>query len=146
MPYIIKKAKEGYKVCKKDEPKRCFSKQNLTEETAKKQRTAIILSELGLSRKRGGAGNTLPEEMPKTVAGIKETLIANGFDTHVFDLAQQRPAPKKADWETLYKDCQTEKKEAGPEPVGSFVSGPEEGFMKLTLRDNKGGSKKKNTK
>ena len=50
MPYIIKKTKEkgkvGYKVCKRDEPERCFSKHPLSEKKAQKQRTAIILSEL----------------------------------------------------------------------------------------------------
>jgi hypothetical protein len=50
MPYIIKKTTEngkiGYKVCKRDEPERCFSKHPLSEQQAKKQRTAIILSEL----------------------------------------------------------------------------------------------------
>lgn len=51
MPYILKKEKSGFKVCKRDEPSRCFSKEPLTEEQAKKQRTAIILSEL---RHQGG--------------------------------------------------------------------------------------------
>jgi hypothetical protein len=50
MPYIIKEAqkegKKGFKVCKKDEPKKCFSKNPLPKETAQKQRTAIILSEM----------------------------------------------------------------------------------------------------
>lgn len=50
MPYIIKKFEDGYKVCKKDEPDKCFSKKPLTEETAKKQEKAIILSEM-----KGGA-------------------------------------------------------------------------------------------
>lgn len=58
MPYIIKKTKEkgttGYKVCKLDNPKRCFSKHPLTEIQAQKQRTAIVLSELRRSRKVGG--------------------------------------------------------------------------------------------
>ena len=57
MPYIIKETKEkgvkGYKVCKLDNPKKCFSKHPLKEEQAKKQRTAIILSEMGRSKKRG---------------------------------------------------------------------------------------------
>jgi hypothetical protein len=57
MPYIIKKTKEngetGYKVCKLNNPQKCFSKHPLTEEQAKKQRTAIILSEMGRSKKRG---------------------------------------------------------------------------------------------
>lgn len=56
MPYIIKevteKGKTGYKVCKKATPKKCFSKAPLTKEKATKQRTAIILSEKGLSKKK----------------------------------------------------------------------------------------------
>lgn len=51
MPYIIRPATEkgekGFKVCKQDDRKRCFSKHPLPIETAKKQRTAIILSEMG---------------------------------------------------------------------------------------------------
>jgi hypothetical protein len=54
MPYIIKKVKNGFKVCKEDEPKKCFSKKPLTEETAKKQRTAIILSE----KRKEGSGKS----------------------------------------------------------------------------------------
>jgi hypothetical protein len=46
MPYIIKPVNNGYKVCKKDDPNKCFSNKPLTEEKAKKQEKAIILSEL----------------------------------------------------------------------------------------------------
>jgi hypothetical protein len=35
----------GYKVCKEDEPDRCFSKKSLPKKTAVKQRIAIIISE-----------------------------------------------------------------------------------------------------
>lgn len=51
MPYIIKKVKTGFKVCKKDEPKVCFSKRGLPLKRAKKQRVAIILSEAGRKKK-----------------------------------------------------------------------------------------------
>jgi len=44
MPYYIKKVKDGYKVCKKDDTK-CFSKEGLTEERAEKQMKAIGRSE-----------------------------------------------------------------------------------------------------
>jgi hypothetical protein len=63
MPYIIrpagkaangaKKPVPGFKVCKKDEPARCFSKKPLTREVAERQRVAIIISE----RSRGAHGN-----------------------------------------------------------------------------------------
>jgi hypothetical protein len=46
MPYIIKKVKQGFKVCKKDKPSECYSNKPLTKKTAKAQRTAIILSEI----------------------------------------------------------------------------------------------------
>jgi len=77
MPYILKKTKEkgkvGYKVCKRDEPERCFSKHPLTEKKARKQRTAIILSELGRSIKRGGVESD--ENTPDTpdTPGTPET-------------------------------------------------------------------------
>ena len=45
MPYTIKKVKNGYKVCKKNEPTECFSKEGIPEENAKKQMTAIIMNE-----------------------------------------------------------------------------------------------------
>lgn len=55
MPYVIVPATEnktkGYKVCKRDEPSKCFSNHPLPKERAVKQRTAIILSELGKSKR-----------------------------------------------------------------------------------------------
>lgn len=46
MPYMIKKVGYGFKVCEKKRPNECFSKKPLSMKQAKKQRTAIILSEL----------------------------------------------------------------------------------------------------
>ena len=45
MPYIIKKVKNGFKVCKANQPTVCFSNKPLTKKVAKKQRIAIVLSE-----------------------------------------------------------------------------------------------------
>jgi len=45
MPYILKKVKDGFKVCKKDNPKECYSKKGLPLERAKKQMQAIGISE-----------------------------------------------------------------------------------------------------
>lgn len=59
MPYIIKKVKNGFKVCKEDDKSECFSKKPLTATKAKKQKTAIILSEL--SRKKGSGKPADPE-------------------------------------------------------------------------------------
>lgn len=52
MPYIIKPYKYGFRVCKKNQPSVCFSNKPLTKKMAMKQRTAINLSELGLSNRR----------------------------------------------------------------------------------------------
>lgn len=45
MPYILKKVKDGYKVCKKADKTKCFSKEGLPKETAVKQMKAIQISE-----------------------------------------------------------------------------------------------------
>ncbi len=47
---MLRKIKDGYKVCKKKEPSVCFSKNPLPLKTAEKQRTAILISEA----KQGG--------------------------------------------------------------------------------------------
>lgn len=64
MPYIIQEVKQegkkGYKVCKKNNPEKCFSKNPLPLETAKRQKTAIIISEL--SRKPASTGNKKPKK------------------------------------------------------------------------------------
>jgi hypothetical protein len=49
MPYKIKKVTDGYKVCKKDNMKTCFSKRGLQYDNALRQMRAIIISEHGLS-------------------------------------------------------------------------------------------------
>jgi DNA adenine methylase len=45
MPYILKKVKDGYKVCKKADKTECFSKEGLPKERAIKQMHAIQMSE-----------------------------------------------------------------------------------------------------
>jgi hypothetical protein len=45
MPYIIKEVDNGYKVCKKDEADKCFSKKPLTNNNANKQLKAIEINE-----------------------------------------------------------------------------------------------------
>jgi DNA adenine methylase len=45
MPYIIKKVKNGYKVCKKSDKSECYSKEGLPLTRAKKQMAAINISE-----------------------------------------------------------------------------------------------------
>ncbi len=46
MPYMIKKVSKGFKVAKKNDTSKVFSKNPLTKEKAQKQMLAIILSEL----------------------------------------------------------------------------------------------------
>ena len=45
MPYFLKKVKDGYKVCKRNNSSECFSKKPLSKEKAQKQMTAINISE-----------------------------------------------------------------------------------------------------
>ena len=52
MPYKITPFKSGFRVCKADKSSECYSNKPLTKKNAKAQRTAIILSELGLSKKK----------------------------------------------------------------------------------------------
>lgn len=52
MPFFLKRVKDGYKVCLKNEPSTCFSKKGLTEETAKKQMKAIAIGEGKPSNKK----------------------------------------------------------------------------------------------
>ena len=44
MPYIIKKFKNGFKVCKENSNE-CFSKKQMTKKNAKRQMIAIIINE-----------------------------------------------------------------------------------------------------
>jgi hypothetical protein len=51
MPYTVKPVDDGYKVCKRDEPDKCFSKKPLPKKRAEAQLKAIAMSE----RLRGGS-------------------------------------------------------------------------------------------
>lgn len=76
MPYIIKEVSEGqqtgYKVCKRDQPEKCFSKSPLPKERAQKQRTAIILSEMGISQKKPAAASAAPGKKRSETVGRKQ--------------------------------------------------------------------------
>jgi hypothetical protein len=50
MPYFIKKDKTGFKVCKIEEPNKCFSKDPMPLQRAQKQLKAI-----GISASKGGS-------------------------------------------------------------------------------------------
>ncbi len=129
MPYIIKEAKEkgkkGYKVCKRDEPARCFSKHPLTEEKATKQRTAIIMSEMGISQQRGGNSEEWPPVKELTIAKIKEHLIANGYSDIVTDPANSKKL--KAWWIKTYEEAK-EKGTINQDIRGVMVADANEAF------------------
>lgn len=65
MPYIIKKVKGGYKVAKKSDPKKVFSKRPLTKEQAEKQMKAIIISEY----KGGEMGHLIKHKINELFGG-----------------------------------------------------------------------------
>jgi hypothetical protein len=69
MPYIIKPVSDGFKVCKRDEPKVCFSKKGLPKARAKKQMAAI-----GISEARGGAKKS-PEEIAAHNAALEAARV-----------------------------------------------------------------------
>lgn len=45
MPYTVKKVDDGFKVCKKDDLKKCFSKRPMSKRKAEKQKLAIVINE-----------------------------------------------------------------------------------------------------
>ncbi len=96
MPYEIRKFKDGFRVCKKYEPSKCFSKKPLKIETAKKQKKAIEMSEY----KKGGnccgcIMNQLLEGTGKEE--INNQLKKNDLDTSVNEYLKiaKRIAKKK---------------------------------------------------
>jgi hypothetical protein len=50
MPYEIRKFSQGFKVCKLNSNE-CFSNKPITKKQARKQKIAIILSELKIKKK-----------------------------------------------------------------------------------------------
>lgn len=71
MPYTIKKFKNGYKVCKKDDSK-CFSNEPLTKENATKQLQAIVISE----QKKGGYESESDYETSEELSGGLKPITA----------------------------------------------------------------------
>lgn len=51
MPYILKKVKGGYKVAKKNDKKKVFSKNPLTKKRAEAQKKAIKINEFSKKKK-----------------------------------------------------------------------------------------------
>jgi hypothetical protein len=118
MPYIIKKIDDkGYKVCKKDEPKVCFSKKPIPKIRAIKQRKAIGMS--------GGQYENPNAELVKGLSGavfdVAESIPAFGdflgvvsplikvplnalIDTLMYDPEIERRAQIKQDWADYVKE------------------------------------------
>ena len=77
MPYILRKIKDGYKVCKKNEPKKCFSKNPLTKEKATRQMKAIYANEESDDELDGGLKPLTARVGGKVL--LKKELINNYF-------------------------------------------------------------------
>jgi len=88
MPYFVKEVRNGFKVCKKTDPGRCFSNAPLTEDMAKKQMTAINISEH--SDTGGGYAGGM---IDKFLATAKEFAKKAGYKDWA-DL-KRAPAPHK---------------------------------------------------
>jgi len=90
MPYIIKKVKNGFKVCKDDDKSECFSKKPLTETKAKKQKTAIILSELRRTGKiTGGLRPLFARSGGKNL--LKKTIVKHYFPENYENMIYVEP-------------------------------------------------------
>lgn len=115
MPYIIKKVDDGFKVCKKDEPTKCFSKKPLTKKKATKQMKAIQISE----HLTGGNFPTFEEyaqskgfpldvTLSSVSDGTKSTIITKPTDKIEFDEAKFNELMKnmktKEQYESLTKN------------------------------------------
>ena len=74
MPYEILYKKNGYKVCKRNNPSICFSKRGLSKKQAIKQEEAIILSEL-----KGGRLNNNKINVAKKLKYITKEKADNDY-------------------------------------------------------------------
>lgn len=102
MPYKIKKVKSGYKVCKKNKPSKCFSKNPLTKDKAKKQMGAIIANESNESNENlyswlspSGKFYPIPDDSNHAKYGLKILNDLNVIPKHnvyydLFKLGWQR--------------------------------------------------------
>jgi hypothetical protein len=73
MPFLIKKYKEDkYKVCKRDEPEKCFSKEGLSKEKAEAQLKVIGMNE---NAKLKGGGSDIKDKLDKlSIKKLKEII------------------------------------------------------------------------
>lgn len=77
MPYIIKKVKNGYKLCKKNDPTKCFSKNPITKTKAKAQLKAI-----GMNEHLKGSGTTCSTVDKKFVMLNKLITLYEYYDAN----------------------------------------------------------------
>ena len=70
MPFYIRKFKTGYKVCKKNEPNKCFSNKPIQLKNAQKQLKAIGMNE----HLQGDGKSDLKKLLDKNDIGITEYL------------------------------------------------------------------------
>lgn len=77
MPYLIKKFGDSkYKVCKRDEPTECFSKEGIPKERAEAQLRAIGMS--------GGAEESIGEKLNKySIKKLKEIIKEYNLHYHI---------------------------------------------------------------
>jgi hypothetical protein len=85
MPYILRKTQHGYKVCKKSDPSKCFSKEGLPKVRAEAQMKAIVISE----HKQGGKRETYAEARAREARQAEEFVKKNKAAK---DVAHERTA------------------------------------------------------
>ncbi len=71
MPYEIKKVSDGFKVCKKVGNKECYSKRGLPYKNALGQMRAIIISEMGQTKRT--SKKTSKKTSRKTSKKVRKT-------------------------------------------------------------------------
>jgi hypothetical protein len=86
MPYIIKEFKKGFKVCKKDDPSKCFSKKPIPKINAEKQLKAIGMSEGGAKQPSIKEGKKNLLEMFKGTGSVGKVAVKFNYDVVSIDL------------------------------------------------------------
>jgi hypothetical protein len=136
MPYYIKKFKDGYKVCKKDETK-CFSKKPIPLERAKKQMKAIGM--------RGGAEEEEHIELIKDndelegsgIQALKKRLKNIGVSLKTYLNIARRTAKKRGYDPELLKISEAKGKKLNYNGV-NFGSSDNNDFIIYSLLAKKG--------
>jgi len=116
MPYTIKKQPDGkFKVCKKDEPKKCFSKKGIPLLNAKKQISAISISEHRPKTitLRGGA-----KVVHKFLMHHKKQKSKDGYALHA--LVYHKPIPLKKAMQHTHNILKSNKKTPYRETKSSY--------------------------